>query len=94
MAGETNKVGEVTLQLLSPLPERIGVSCAGGGTCQLVQCSLSETFKTAEILKSGVIASNNCSAPKLQRNISPKPAELIIFAKPYTKWQCVMQETP
>lgn len=94
IVGVTNKVGEVTLLLPSPLPEKIRISCAGGETCQLGQCSSSETFRTAEVLKTGMVAENKCTAPKREYGASPKPGELVIFVKPYTRWQCAMQEIP
>lgn len=95
VAGTTNKLGEVTLELPPPVWERLGVSYTGGGTCHLVQCSRAQTYGIAEILKTGTVAINKCSsALKHQYNVVPKPGELIIFAEPYTGWQCAMQEVP
>ncbi len=66
-----------------------------GGTCQLVQCSSSQTYGIAEILKAGTVAANTCSSsPNRQYKVVPKPGELIIFAEPYSKWQCAAQEIP
>lgn len=95
VAGTTNKLGEVTLEIPSPVSERLGVSYTGGGTCQLIQCSRAQTYGIAEILKTGMVGINKCSpARKRQYDLVPKPGELIIFAKPYSGWQCAMQEIP
>lgn len=95
VTGTTDKLGEVTLQLPSSLPEKVGLFYAGGGACQLVQCSSSQTYRVREILETGLIAGDTCSVGKIKSSTPPpKPGELIIFAKPYSGWQCAMQEVP
>lgn len=91
--GITNKLGEVTLELPPPVPDRVGVFYTGGGTCELLQCSSSETFAVVKIMKVGIVATN-CSKAKAPYKRVATPGELVIFAKPYTGWQCVMQEIP
>jgi len=65
-----------------------------GGACELAQCSSSETFATAEILKTGVVAKNNCPGGNAQHEVTANPGELVIFGKPWTRWQCMMLEIP
>ncbi len=94
VTGITNKLGEVALRLPSPVPERLRVFYSGGGTCELMQCSSSETFATTEVLKTGIVATNRCSGPNDIYNVSPRPGELVIFGKPFSGRECTMLEMP
>jgi hypothetical protein len=83
----TDMNGIAVFRLPSPLVEWV---TASESSRTLYQCSpyQKNTFKTAEILRRGVIALNVCDAKgKLKGEVEAKPGEVIVFPRPLHWWE-------
>ena len=84
LEGKTDAGGTVTFDLSEPLPKRFAVLPQFGGGW--VQCSPADFLYTELVLRSGVVAVNQCDPNgKTRQQFSAKPGEIILFAK-YDFW--------
>jgi hypothetical protein len=54
----------------------------------------SDTFRTADVQKSGVITPRAAFARATELNVSPLPGEIVFVFRRFTWWQRILQEIP
>ena len=84
---KTDSEGLVEFVLREPIPDRFGVLLGS----DLVLCS-NIVFPTEQVTKTGIIGNNTCDPPRFKYNESPKPGELVVFARHLNLWQRILRE--
>jgi len=89
---ETDREGRATFQLEDPLPDSIFIYLGGR---IWFDCSSRYEFSTKEVLSAGVVPYNRCDKKgKIKTKFFAKPGEIIIFDRPFTRWDYLKQEVP
>jgi len=91
LKAKTDAHGWASFSLEMPVPPDLFFAVPGGDRL----CSPYQ-YTSEEILKNGVIGGAGGCDPKhkLAQNFSAAPGELVLFVKPYTRWELFKRELP
>ena len=89
LAAKTGLDGVATFQLPLPLPPKLFFAVLGGDRL----CS-DYHYESSQLVDSGVVGETKPCAPKSQvdNRFSAHGGELILFVKPYTRWEYFKRE--
>ena len=89
LQAKTNLDGTATFQLPIPLPLDLFFAVPGGDRL----CS-EYHYKSNQLLETGVVGETKPCNPKQQvaGQFSASPGELVLFVKPYTRWEIFKRE--
>jgi hypothetical protein len=83
---DTASDGVANFQLEDPLPERILVSLGIGEAA----CSGQANIIMGELQRQGAAIGKECGLTEAAKRISPKPGEVILFARPTPLWARIL----
>ena len=84
---KTDSEGFVEFVLREPIPDRFAVLLGS----DLDSC-FKIAFSTEQVTKTGIIVNNACDPPRFKYSESPKPGELVVFARHVNFWQRMLRE--
>jgi len=91
LRAKTDAQGWASFNLETPVPPQLFFAVPGGDRL----CSR-YGYASEEVLKNGVVGSVGRCDPnhKLAPKFSAAPGELVLFVKPYTRWELFKRELP
>jgi hypothetical protein len=89
VSSKTDKDGRVVIHLPDPPPKYLAYGSPG----QIHGCSTNR-FLVEDVIRSGIVAKLDQKCGQIKQAVSPKPGEVIIFDKKFTRWDWFKQELP